>query len=106
MTSTTSILSGLLLLLSGAAQADEKSKAAEKKSDEKSMSQRMAAMRLEFMKTSVSKYEILLGKEENAKLSLVPEPLLRFTNPVSRAFIGASMGPPLFSDGNTGPLSE
>ena len=83
MTSTPSILSGLLLLLSGAVQADEKPKAAETKPDEKSMSQRIAAKRLEFMKTSVSKYEILLGKDEKTKLSLVPEPLLRFTNPVS-----------------------
>jgi hypothetical protein len=83
MTSTTSILSGLLLLLLGAVQADEKPKAAETKPDEKSMSQRIAAKRLEFMKSSVSKYEILLGQDEKAKLSLVAEPLLRFTNPVS-----------------------
>ena len=83
MTSTASILSVLLLLLLGAVQADEKPKVAEKKSDEKSMTQRIAAKRLEFMKTSFSKYEILLGQEEKTKLSLVPEPLLRFTNPVS-----------------------
>ena len=72
-----------LLLLLGAVQADEKPKAAEKNSDEKSMSQRIASKRLEFMKTSVSKYEILTGQDEKTKLSLVPEPLLRFTNPVS-----------------------
>ncbi len=66
---------------------DEEPKATEekfeKKSDEKSLSQRIASKRLEFMKTSVSKYEIAFAEDKNAKLSLVPEPLLRFTNPVS-----------------------
>jgi hypothetical protein len=84
MTSTVNMRSGLLLLLLlGTLQADEEPKVAEKESDEKSMSQRIASKRLEFMKTSVSKYEILFGQDEKAKLSLVPEPLLRFTNPVS-----------------------
>ncbi len=64
-------------------RADEEPKATEKKSDEKSMSQRIASKRLEFMKTSVSKYEIAFAEDETVKLSLVPEPLLRFTNPVS-----------------------
>jgi hypothetical protein len=73
----------LLLLLSFTLQADEKPKVAEKKSSEKSMSQRIATKRLEFIKTSVRKYEMVFGQEEESKLSLVPEPLLRFTNPVS-----------------------
>ena len=64
-------------------QTDEEPNATEKKSDEKSMSQRIASKRLEFMKTSVSKYEIAFAEDETAKLSLLPEPLLRFTNPVS-----------------------
>jgi hypothetical protein len=55
----------------------------EKSSDEKSMSQRIASKRLEFIKTSVGKYEMVAGQEEKSRLSLVPEPLLRFTNPVS-----------------------
>ena len=84
MKSTIKMQSGLLfLLLLGHVQADEKPRVAEKKSDEKSMSQRIASKRLEFMKTSVSKYEIAFVEDETAKLSLLPEPLLRFTNPVS-----------------------
>ncbi len=84
MKSTIKVRSGyFLLLLLGTVQADEKPKVAEKKSDEKSVSQRIASKRLEFMKTSVSKYEILTGQDEKTTLSLVPEPLLRFTNPVS-----------------------
>ena len=63
-------------------RADEQKDAA-KKLDQKTGAQRLAARRLEFMKTSVSKYEMLIAEDESKALSLVPEPLLRFTNPVS-----------------------
>ena len=42
-----------------------------------------AARRLEFMKGSVKGYEFLLAPDFREKLTVEPEPLLRFTNPVS-----------------------
>jgi hypothetical protein len=45
--------------------------------------EKIAQRRLKFMKSSVSDYEIVLGPDFTQKLTIVPEPLLRFTNPVS-----------------------
>lgn len=56
---------------------------ADTKSDEKSATEKLAAKRLEFMKDSVKDYEFLLSPDFKAKLTVKPEPLLRFTNPVS-----------------------
>jgi hypothetical protein len=42
-----------------------------------------AVRRLEFMKQSAADYEFLVGPDYTDKLLLEPEPLLRFTNPVS-----------------------
>ncbi|MBC8113075.1 MAG: hypothetical protein H7062_01740 [Candidatus Saccharimonas sp.] len=53
------------------------------KTDAKSVAEKLAARRLEFMKNSVKAYEFLLGPDFTAKLTVEPEPLLRFTNPVS-----------------------
>jgi len=53
------------------------------RSDEKSDVEKLASRRLEFMKNSVTDYEFLLGPDFKAKLTVEPEPLLRFTNSVS-----------------------
>lgn len=50
---------------------------------EKKAAEKLAAQRLEFMKSSLKDYEFLLAPDFKAKLTVEPEPLLRFTNPVS-----------------------
>ncbi|TXT22600.1 MAG: hypothetical protein FD138_3392 [Planctomycetota bacterium] len=55
----------------------------ETKAEAKSDAEKLAARRLEFMKNSVKDYEFLLGPDFKAKLTVEPEPRLRFTNPVS-----------------------
>ncbi|MCX7422596.1 MAG: hypothetical protein NT013_24055 [Planctomycetia bacterium] len=50
---------------------------------EKKAAEKLAAQRLEFMKSSLKDYEFLLAPDFKAKLGVEPEPLLRFTNPVS-----------------------
>lgn len=70
----------LSLTLLGSLSAEDKP---DTKSVEKSATEKLAARRLEFMKNSIKDYEFLLAPDFKAKLTVVPEPLLRFTNPVS-----------------------
>ncbi|MEK6257401.1 MAG: hypothetical protein AABP62_02180 [Planctomycetota bacterium] len=79
---TTRVVTALLVSLSlfSPLSAEDKS---DTKADEKSVAEKLAARRLEFMKNSVKGYEFLLGPNFTAKLTVEPEPLLRFTNPVS-----------------------
>ena len=42
-----------------------------------------SAARLQYMKQSAAVYEIRLGNEKKAQLKLLPEPVLRWNNPVS-----------------------
>lgn len=79
----TAILLSLTLtssLFAAQEKADEKTNG---KPDEKSNVEKLAARRLEFMKTSVKDYVFVLGPDFQSTLSIEPEPLLRFTNPVS-----------------------
>jgi hypothetical protein len=70
----------LLGLATVSAQAQtEKGADAEKKTEVNPQ----AAKRLEFMKESVKGYEFVLAPDFREKLTVEPEPLLRFTNPVS-----------------------
>ncbi len=55
----------------------------EKQSNEKAKTEKLAARRLEFIKSSAKEYEFLLGPDFKHKLVMEPNPLLRFTNPVS-----------------------
>ncbi len=73
----------LMLYLSGSAAADEKTNPTSTKTNKNQQDDKLAAKRLEFMKSSVKDYEFFEGPEFKEKFSLVPEPLLRFTNPVS-----------------------
>lgn len=57
--------------------------AVERPTDSNSAKEKLAARRLKFMKSSAAEYEFLLGPDFKEKLTLEPEPLLRFTNPVS-----------------------
>ncbi len=83
---TTFLLVALLLvaLLRTAAQAQP-----DKEKDTKKPTDSAQAARLGFMKNSVKDYEFLLAPEFQAKLTVEPEPLLRFTNPVSGLQDGA-----------------
>jgi hypothetical protein len=54
-----------------------------KPTDAKSESDPVAARRLDHIKLSARKYEIFVGPDFKKKLTVEPEPLLRFTNPVS-----------------------
>lgn len=74
-------LLALFLLLSCIVQAQTEDKS--KEASEKSASSQQSAKRLEFMKRSVKGYQFLLAPDYEEKLIVEPEPLLRFTNPVS-----------------------
>src|SRR5579871_515885 len=50
---------------------------------EKSDDETLAAQRLAFMKSSAGEYEFVLGPDFKNKLTMEPDPLLRFTNAVS-----------------------
>ncbi len=73
----------LMFVTIGSADADEKASPPATKTNKEQQDEKLAATRLEFMKTSVKDYEFREGPDFKAKLSLVPEPLLRFTNLVS-----------------------
>ncbi len=79
---TTRVVTALLVSLSlfSSLSAEDKP---DRTSVEKSDAEKLAAQRLEFMKKSVKDYEFLLGPDFKAKLTVEPEPRLRFTNPVS-----------------------
>jgi hypothetical protein len=70
----------LVLLAASAASADDAPPAGKENATEVDP---QAARRAEFMKQSAADYEFLIGPEHTEKLALEPEPLLRFTNPVS-----------------------
>lgn len=69
----------LLAVLAAAAQADPQVD----KEEQKSSAERQSAKRLEYMKQSVKGYRFLLAPGYQEELLVEPEPLLRFTNPVS-----------------------
>ena len=68
-----------VVIISSVAFAED----SEAKADEKAKAEKLAARRLEFMKTSVKDYEFVIGPDFKQGLTLNPDPLLRFTNPVS-----------------------
>ena len=73
----------LILLASSSVVADESPKTQTNESQEKTSAQKLSARRLKFMKSSVEGYEFLLAPEFKSPLTVTPDPLLRFTNPVS-----------------------
>ena len=73
----------LMFVTIGSADADEKASPPATKTNKEQQDEKLAATRLEFMKSSVKDYEFVEGPDFESKLSLVPEPILRFTNPVS-----------------------
>jgi hypothetical protein len=80
----------LLAILTGTVQAQTEKAVSDKAANEKAGSAekkaetvQLSAKRREYMKQSVKDYEFLVGPEFQAKLTVEPEPLLRFTNPVS-----------------------
>lgn len=80
---TTRILAALFVNLFATGSLFAEDQPTTKAAAEKATAEKLAARRLEFMKTSVKEYEFLLAPDFKAKLSVEPEPLLRFTNPVS-----------------------
>lgn len=81
------VLLMLAAALSGQAWAgggsEKETSTAEATATSKSSGEKLAARRLNFMKSSVKDYVFLLGPDFKEKLTVEPEPLLRFTNPVS-----------------------
>ena len=72
-----------VVALIGSAVADEKANPPVTKTKKEQQDEKLATKRLEFMKSSVKDYEFLEGPEFKSTLKVVPEPILRFTNPVS-----------------------
>ncbi len=72
----------LVASLLAASQARPEDAPAKKPVDQTN-AEKLAAKRLEFMKSSVKSYEFSVGPDFKEKLTVETEPLLRFTNPVS-----------------------
>ncbi len=73
----------LMFLLVSQVVADESAPSTDAKGGKKQAADPHKERRLEFMKSSVKEYEMLVGPDFESKLVVVSEPLLRFTNPVS-----------------------
>ena len=73
----------MLCWIAGSAAGDEPKPSTPAKVEESKTEDKLKSRRLEYMKSSVKEYEFLVGPDFESKLALIPEPLLRFTNPVS-----------------------
>lgn len=73
----------LLLSVVHSGHADELPKNKSNEPEEKTAAQKLSAKRLKFMKSSVEGYESQLAPDLTSTLKVTPDPLLRFTNPVS-----------------------
>ena len=67
----------------GASQQDHAQKDRKKTGEQKTIADREKTQLLNSMKRRAAEYEMYLGTDRKTKLSLLPEPVLRWANPVS-----------------------